>query len=179
MPGHQDGIRQTAMNFITRDERPDDAAAIAALTEIAFRGVPYASGTESGIPARLRAMGALTLSLVAEDGGNLVGHAAFSPAVLDGDANWFGLGPVSVTPELQRAGIGSALIRVGLDRLRQAGAPGCVVVGDPNYYRRFGFASAPGLSCPGVPEENTMAVSFTDTPPHGEMAFHSAFFDAL
>ena len=113
------------MNFIIRDERPEDAAAIAALTERAFSGMPYASGSEAEIPARLRAAGALTQSLIAESAGELIGHAAFSPAVLDNDPNWFGLGPVSVEPELQRSGIGSALIKAGLDRLRQTGAPGC------------------------------------------------------
>ncbi len=167
------------MNFIIRDERPEDAAAIAALTTRAFSGMPYASGSEAGIPARLRAAGAMTLSLVAESEGELVGHAAFSPAVLGNDSNWLGLGPVSVKPELQRSGIGSAVIKAGLDRLRQTGAPGCVVVGDPAYYTRFGFASASGLTCPGVPEANTMALSFTNTAPKGEMAFHPAFFDAM
>ncbi len=167
------------MNFIIRNERPEDAAAIAALTEIAFTGMPYASGTEASIPARLRAAGALTLSLIAESDGEIVGHAAFSPATLGKDTDWFGLGPVSVHPDQQRSGVGSALIRSGLDRLRQLGAPGCVVVGDPAYYKRFDFRSSPELTCPGVPEENTMALSFTDTAPTGEMAFHPAFFDAL
>jgi len=167
------------MNFIIRDERPEDTAAIAALTEAAFRGMAYASGTEAGIPARLRAAGALTLSLVAESDGEIVGHAAFSPASLGGDSNWYGLGPVSVTPDRQRSGIGSALIEAGLEHLHALGVAGCVVVGDPAYYARFGFASALGLTCPGVPEANTMALSFTDTAPKGEMAFHPAFFDAL
>ena len=106
------------MSWTIRDERPGDFVAIAALTQAAFRDAEHSDGTEPAIVERLRTDGDLTLSLVAEDG-ELLGHAAFSPVtVSDGSTGWYGLGPVSVSPHRQREGIGSALIRVGLERLR-------------------------------------------------------------
>src|SRR5690606_20299677 len=113
---------------------------VGALTAAAFAGVPYASGTEPAIIAALRAAGALRLSLVAAEGQELLGHVAFSPVIIGGrDRGWLGLGPLSVRPDRQRRGIGSALVRTGLERLRRDGAGGCVLLGDPAYYRRFGF----------------------------------------
>ena len=123
-----------------RDERPADAAAIRAVTDAAFAGVPHSNQTESRIIDALRKAGALTLSLVALRREQLVGHIAFSPVLIDGVAcDWYGLGPVSVVPELQGLGVGAALIRAGLERLRDIGARGCVLLGDPRYYGRFGF----------------------------------------
>ncbi|WP_163469467.1 GNAT family N-acetyltransferase, partial [Escherichia coli] len=83
---------------------------------------------------------ALTLSLVAEHNGTPIGHASVSPIVLsNGAAGWYGLAPVSVLPAYQSQGIGSRLIRRLLAELQERGAAGCVVLGDPNYYGRFGF----------------------------------------
>ncbi len=166
------------MNIIIRDERKGDEAAISAVTTAAFGTLAEASGTEAEIIDRLRAAGALSLSLVAERSGEIVGHAAFSPAVLGEAEDWSGLGPVSVRPDLHRQGIGSALMKEGLDRLRRLGAAGCIVVGDPAYYSRFGFRSFTRLVCEGVPAENTMALAFDATEPSGNMAFHPAFFGA-
>ena len=96
-----------------RDERPGDEDAIHALTAEAFRPMPYSSGTEPAIIRALRASGALTLSLVAVEDGAIVGHVAFSPVAIDGqDEGWFGLGPISVSADRQRQGIGRALIAV-------------------------------------------------------------------
>lgn len=86
-----------------------------------------------------------------------------------------GLGPVSVMPAHQRMGIGSALVRSGLRRLRERGAAGCVVLGDPAYYGRFGFAPAPGLIYPGPPPDRFMALALQGVVPIGEVAFHDAF----
>ena len=108
--------------MILRDETPADIDAIRALTEEAFRTAPHADGTEHVIVDRLRAAGALTLSLVAEIDGAVAGHVAFSPVTLsDGSAGWYGLGPISVEPARQGEGIGSALVRAGLDRLKGMG----------------------------------------------------------
>ena len=108
-----------------RTERPADDAAIHALTRVAFEPMPFSSGTEAPIVRALRSSGDLTLSLVAEDDGVIVGHIAFSPVTIDGvHGGWFGLGPISVRADRQRQGIGKALIARGLELLRQRGAAG-------------------------------------------------------
>ncbi len=164
-----------------RDETPGDGPAIADLTARAFAGVAYSDGSEPGIVARLRAAGELVLSLVAveeigDGAAGLVGHVAFSPVSIDGvDLDWFGLGPVSVAPERQRAGIGSALIRDGLDRLRGRGARGCVVLGDPGYYARFGFVRMPALRYIGAPAEYFQCIAFGTGIPEGQVEYANAF----
>ena len=157
-------------------ERPGDAEAIRALTRAAFDGVAHADGTEPAIPEGLRAAGALTVSLVALEDGVIVGHAAFSPITIDGaDRGWFGLGPVSVRPDRQRRGIGAALIREGLDRLAGLGARGCVVLGDPGYYGRFGFEADPALRPGGAPARFFQRLVIVPPAPAGEVRFHPAF----
>lgn len=160
-----------------RPETPADIPAIFALTEEAFRTLEISDHTEQFIVDRLRAAGALTLSLVAEEGGRIVGHIAFSPVTIsDGTAGWYGLGPVSVAPDRQRRGIGSALIREGLARLKGLGASGCYLVGHPGYYGRFGFVNEPGLVFPHAPAEACFALAFDGDYPRGEAGFHPAFF---
>ncbi|CAB5511985.1 hypothetical protein LMG26857_01274 [Achromobacter anxifer] len=156
-------------------ETPGDRDAIFALTQAAFKDHPHSQQTEGYITNALREAGALTLSLVAWEDGRAVGHAAFSPVSIgDGAADWYGLGPVAVLPELQGRGIGAALIRDGLERLKALGAAGCVVLGEPAYYARFGFAQMPALTYPGVPPEYFMAQVYT-RPAQGEVAYHKAF----
>jgi putative acetyltransferase len=105
-----------------------------------------------------------------------VGHIVFSPvAISDGSNNWFGLGPVSVLPLYQRMGIGKALIREGLSRLKELGAKGCCLVGHPQYYRKFGFENVAGLVLAGVPEEVFFALSFDGSFPQGHVTFHDGF----
>jgi putative acetyltransferase len=124
----------------------------------------------------LGAAGALTLSLVATSGEVVVGQVAFSPVTVDGrNEGWYGLGPVSVWLAQQRRGIGSALIRDGLARLRAQGAQGCVALGDPLYYRRVGFAPPAPLRLLGVPADHFMALAFAATLPTGTVAYHPAF----
>jgi putative acetyltransferase len=159
-----------------RDERPEDANAIAEVTKAAFASLAISSHTEQFIVAALRAAGVLTVSLVAERDGCLVGHIAFSPvAMSDGTPGWYGLGPVSVLPACQRQGIGTVLIQAGLSRLISLEARGCCLVGHPEYYRRFGFANAPGLGLDGVPPEVFFALPFDGRLPQGTVAFHPAF----
>lgn len=159
-----------------RPEQPADADAIRALTTEAFATAPHRSGTEAAIVDALRAAGALTLSLVAVEGNEIVGHVAFSPVTIDGaERGWFGLGPVSVRPRRQRGGIGSELIREGLRRLRAMGAEGCVLLGDPAYYGRFGFAADPALVLEGVPPEYFVRLGFGAAVPTGTMRYHAAF----
>lgn len=165
------------MTVAVRPERAGEEAAVCALTTAAFAGKPYSDGSEAAIVERLRADGDLALSLVAESAsGEIVGHAAFSPVTIeDAKGGWFGLGPVSVVPIRQRAGIGSMLIRAGLERLRDQTAQGVVVLGNPAYYRRFGFAHDPALRYPGPPPEYFQALSFGGHTPQGEVRYAPAF----
>jgi putative acetyltransferase len=162
--------------LLIRDEKQADIAAIAEVTIAAFKTLAISSHTEHFIVDALRAAGALTVSLVAEVDGRLVGHLALSPLTIAGAAaQWYGLGPISVLPEMQQQGIGKALIEEGLARLRQLGAGGCCLVGHPGYYRRFGFVNVDGLGLTGVPPEVFFALSFDGSMPRGEVAFHPGF----
>lgn len=121
----------------------------------------------------------MTLSLVAELDGQVVGHIAFSPiAISDGARDWYGLGPVSLLPVYQRMGIGKALIEAGLARLKALGARGCCLVGHPEYYRKFGFENVPGLVHEGVPPEVFFALAFDGRYPSGKVSFHEGFMAA-
>ena len=160
---------------VIRKEAVGDHEVIAALTTRAFEGHRYSSGTEAEIISRLRAAGALRLSLVAEEGGRLVGHVAFSPSNHEG---WLALGPVAVEPGDQKRGIGSALIETGLVALAGAGSHGCILVGDPGYYSRFGFVPCPALCPEGLPGEYFMVKSFGEPLPPAAFSFHRAFFGA-
>ena len=132
--------------------------------------------TEQFIVEVLRAAKVLTLSLVAEMDGQVIGHIAFSPVTMsDGTLNWHGLGPISVLPEHQRKGIGKALIKEGLSRLKDMNAQGCCLVGHPDYYRKFGFKNMPGLVHEGVPPEVFFALSFDGHTPQGTVTFHEGF----
>jgi putative acetyltransferase len=163
--------------MILRPERPDDIDAIRRLTETAFKTAPHAAGTEHLIIDRLRAAGALALSLVAEADGAVVGHVAFSPvSISDGSADWYGLGPISVNPARQGGGIGGKLIREGLERLKALGAAGCVLLGDPAYYGRFGFMSNARLTLDGVPPEYFMHVAFSPVYGGGTVTYHPGFY---
>lgn len=162
--------------LIIRDELPADSEAIAAVTRAAFADHPHSQQTEQFIVDALRRAGALTVSLVAEEDGGVVGHVAFSPVVIgDGSAGWYGLGPVSVLPARQGQGIGQALVRQGLARLRALAAGGCVLVGEPAFYGRFGFAHEPALRLAGVPPEYFLALPLAGPPAGGEVRFHAAF----
>lgn len=184
-----------------RLETSADDDAISALTTAAFANAPHSSGTEAAIITRLRSDGDLTLSLLTEQSGEIIGHAAFSPIHIthiaqDGLASfpasppapsptspdtpytshWFGLGPISVHPDFQNQGVGSALIHHGLDHLRARGAQGCVVLGNPDYYTRFGFRAVPTLVYPGPPPEYFMVLALTNAPlPQGRVIYAPAF----
>lgn len=159
-----------------RAEHPADIDAIRALVTTAFADAPHSSGTEAAIVDGLRRAGALSLSLVAEDGGVIVGHVAFSPVTVAGcSGQVYGLGPVAVRPDHRQAGIGRALIEEGLDRLRGLGARGCVVLGDPAYYGRFGFGADPALSYADVPPEYFLWLGLGGERPSGPVAYHPAF----
>ena len=162
--------------IIIRGERDADADAIAEVTAAAFDTLEISNHTEQFIIEALRAAGALKVSLVAELDGRVIGHIAFSPvAISDGTANWYGLGPISVLPELQPQGVGKALMRDGLSRLKDVGAGGCCLVGHPEDYVKFGLQNMSGLVLDGVPPEVFFALSFDGHNPQGSVAFHEAF----
>ena len=162
--------------MIIRKESVADIEAISQVTIAAFKTLAISNHTEQFIINALRAAGALTISLVAEIDGRIVGHIAFSPITIsDGAKDWYGLGPVSVLPEHQKQGIGKALINSGLSLLREMGGQGCALVGDPNYYKRFGFRNYPELIHEGIPQEVFLALPFTEKVPQGIVAFHEGF----
>jgi putative acetyltransferase len=161
---------------VIRCETDADIDAIRDVTVSAFRTLEISSHTEQFIIAALRAAKCLTVSLVAEVDGRVVGHIAFSPVTIsDGTRNWYGLGPVSVLPEYQRQGIGKALIEKGLSRLKNLNARGICLVGHPDYYKKFGFKNAPGFVLEGVPQEVFFALSLDGHVPEGTVTFHEAF----
>lgn len=159
-----------------RRERPDDCEVIGELITSAFLGMPYADGDEAGLVDVLRDQGALSVSLVAEVGDEIVGQIAFSPArAPDDPEGWYALGPVAVVPDRQRTGIGSTLVRAGLGAIAEVGAVGCILTGNPNYYARFGFELAPQNAPPGEPAEFFMIKLLNSPLPTGPIHFHGAF----
>lgn len=164
------------MDMIIRKETSSDIGAISEITKAAFASCPYSHQTEQFIIIALREAGALTISLVAQVGLRVVGHIAFSPVTIsDGSVGWYGLGPISVLPELQRQGIGKALMREGISSLKALGAKGCVLVGDPRYYERFGFRSLPDVRVEHVPQENVLVLAIDEGQACGTVAFHESF----
>lgn len=126
-------------SMLVRPENGTDVPAIRAVNLAAFD-----TALEADLVASLRREADPFLSLVAEDDGTVVGHILFSPVTLDGDSRLriAGLAPMAVIPSRQRRGVGTMLVRHGLERCRQAGFTACVVLGHAGYYPRFGFAPA-------------------------------------
>lgn len=169
------------MTITLRHETPQDIATIESVTASAFLNAEHTDHNEHLIVNALRAAGALTLSLVALDDQHLgeqhiVGHASISPVTISGgESGWYGLAPVSVLPDFQGKGIGSALVKQILVELKSTGAAGCVVLGDPTFYSRFGFVADDSLVLPGVPAEYFQTLAFKGQVPIGTVEFHAAF----
>ena len=162
--------------MIIRKETVADIEAITEVTIAAFKNHPISKHTEQFIIKALRDADALTVSLVAEIDGRVVGHIAFSPVIIsDGTKDWYGLGPISVLPDYQKQGIGKSLVNQGLSLLKEMGGKGCALVGDPNYYKRYGFKNYPELIHDGVPQEVFLALPFNEKIPQGTIIFHEAF----
>jgi predicted N-acetyltransferase YhbS len=161
-----------------RPETNADFSSIFHVTEQAFKNHPHSSQTEQFIVNELRNNNALSLSLVAESNQKIIGHIAFSEVhISDGATQWYIAGPLSVLPGFQRKGIGSALIKTGLKILQtQLNANGCVLVGSPEYYNRFGFFSSPELNAAEVPQEFVLALSLQQGKlPTGYISWNEAF----
>jgi putative acetyltransferase len=141
--------------IIIRPEKPEHVQGVRMVEEQAF----HRAG-EADLVDRLRGRGAVMLSLVAVENGLVLGHILFSPVTIGAGPDALhaqGMGPVAVLPERQKEGIGSRLIRAGLEECRQANVPAVVVLGNPKYYARFGFGPARrfGIRFPdaNVPED--------------------------
>lgn len=159
-----------------RAEQPTDEKAIEEVIKSAFEHHPHSNQTEHQIVKALRQANALSLSLVALLEDQVVGHIAFSKVQINGkDLSWYGLAPVSVLPEFQNQGIGSALIREGLQKLKALNARGCVLVGEPEYYSRFRFSDKKKLTYAGIPKKYFLVLSFIDDISEGEVSYHPAF----
>ena len=154
------------MTIQLRHETTNDIAAIEAVTIAAFADAPHTSHTEQFIVRALRDAGELALSLVAEEHGQVIGHKA---------KGWYGLGPISVLPQRQGHGIGSRLMEQALSELRAMQAEGCVLLGEPAYYGRFGFQAHAGLQLPGVPPGYFLALAFHGSVPEGIAQYSDAF----
>jgi putative acetyltransferase len=164
--------------MLIRTEQVKDVPTIHAINRAAFN-----SATEADVVDVLRAGAENVISIVAEEDGQIVGHIMFSPVQLTGaaDVRAMALAPMAVTPERQRAGIGSTLVRAGLDECQRLGIGAVFVVGHPTYYPRFGFkpASSLGFICEfEVADEAFMVAELADGVLDGKTAtvhFHPAF----
>jgi putative acetyltransferase len=156
-----------------RPERPEDAAGVRALLDAAFGG-----DTESKVVEQLRADGDFVLSLVAESGEGIAAYAGFPRLVLRLDERNVpvaGLAPVGVSPALQRRGIGGALIRDGLARLKDRAERLVFVLGDPAYYGRFGFTVMDGFVSRYAGPYFQALMLAPDAPKAGRVSFPRAF----
>ncbi|QZD91333.1 N-acetyltransferase [Qipengyuania xiapuensis] len=159
-----------------RPETDADHAQIAVVTNAAFAEVEHSDGSEVQIVDKLRQDGDLALSLVAEDGERIVGHVAVSPVTIsDGSEDWYGLGPISVLPVHQREGVGLRLMQRAIADMRATGARGIVLLGEPAYYKRFGFEHDPQLVYPGPPAEYFQRLVLEGEAPSGTVSYAPAF----
>lgn len=164
------------MDIQIRKETENDIPAIENAIKQAFRDIPQSDGTEHLIVRKLRDTGAMVLSLVALHNDKIIGHIAFSEVNIgEVKGNWFGLAPLTVVPGHQSRGIGSALVRKGIHKLKEMDASGCVLAGEPSYYSRFGFQSYRHLRCAGIPDEYVMAICFKEQKPFGDILYDPAF----
>lgn len=167
------------MPITIRSETRLDAAGIHDVVAAAF-GRP----AEADLVDRLRARERTVLSLVAVDAGAIVGHVLFTPVALSGhpEVRCVGLAPLAVTPSRQRQGIGAALVAARLDGCRRLARDSVVVIGDPAYYGRFGFARGSRFEIGntfGVPDEAFMVLELRPGALAGKrgLARYDAAFD--
>lgn len=164
------------MNAAIRSATLADRKKIEAVTVSALLNAPYTSHTERYISNALRKAAKLSVSLVAEADGTVFGHVAISQvSISDRAPDWFGLGSISVLPQHQRRGVGAKLPHEALHNLRERGARGCVVLGDPKYYCRFGFHAEPSLGLPGFRPKYFQAIAFDSSKTRGTVRCHEAF----
>ena len=145
---------------IIRPESRDHEKGVRRVEEQAFK-----RAAEANLVEQITQRGGVTISLVAVEDGEVVGHVLFTPVTIgngEQPLEALGLGPVAVMPSHQRQGIGSRLIQAGLEEARQAGHPAVVVLGAQDYYTRFGFEPARRYDIhfedDSIPEEHFMVI---------------------
>ncbi len=161
-----------------RAEKENDQDAVHTVNVSAFE-----TPSEADLVNAIREQAKPIVSLVAEDDGEVVGHIMFSPVSLSGSPNLklMGLAPMAVAPKHQRKGIGSALVRAGLEQCRNLGFAAVVVLGHPKYYPRFGFSPSSQFGIDSeydVPEEVFMAMELQPEALSGKtgtVSYHAAF----
>ena len=164
--------------MLIRTEEPKDRPAVHAVNVSAFE-----TPAEANLVDMLRKEACPVVALVAEDNEAVVGNIMFSPVSLSGHAGFkiMGIGPMAVAPEHQRKGIGSALVRAGLERCKQLGVGAVVVLGHHGYYPRFGFLPSVrfGIGCEyNVPEDVFMVMELQPgylRNATGTIKYHAAF----
>jgi putative acetyltransferase len=170
------GLCTTFIDMHVRREQISDCDSIRDIIRAAFADNPHSQHNEQSIVAKLRAANALTVSLVAVDGAEIVGHVACSPVWINNKkSNWFGLGPVAVRPDRQGHGIGAMLVRASIERLKSFNAEGIVLLGEPAYYGRFGFTAQSELKLPGAPASYFLCLSLGGDIASGVVSYHAAF----
>ncbi len=165
------------MDILIRPESTEDHTAIFDITQRAFEPMPYAGGDEQLLPGRFRDANVLALSLVAEWDGAVVGQVTLTPAFADdGSTGWYAIGPISVEPTIKHQGVGSLLIHAAIAWMREQDAAGCVLVGNPHYYGRFGFRVFPALAPVGEPAEFYQILPLDGREPQIAVRFHPLFY---
>lgn len=167
--------------MLLKDEKKQDIEQITRIQYAAFKDHPIheigAEPVEHRIVKRLRMADALTLSILADMEGESVGHIAISPAAIGESLHgWYLLGPVGVLPAHQRKGVGSALIDEAIRRMKTMDAKGIVLVGDPAFYKRFGFSNVPDITYEGIPGQFILSLPFTKERTKGGIIAHKAFY---
>ena len=163
--------------WTVRPEAEGDAARIGAVVSAAFADAPHADGDEAALVERLRAGGDLALSLVAEDEEGMIGHIGFSPLTVGGESNgWMQLAPLAVVTHWRGEGVARSLIVRGIAELRERGAQGIGVLGEPALYEKFGFGPASGMILPADQQPFYRALALDGDLPRGEVRYADAFY---
>lgn len=169
-------LDRVLMDCLIRPEHADDYAAIYDGTKRAFAPTLFAGGDEQEWIGRFRGAGVLALSLLAEMDGRVVGQITLTPAfAADGSPGWFALGPIAVAPEFPSKKIGSEMMGAVIVWLREQDAAGCVLVGNPAYYSRFGFKRYPALAPEREPAEYYQILPLRVKEPSVVVGFHPLF----
>lgn len=170
-------VMQANDELIIRNEQTSDHESITKVVQLAFEKSPYSDQQEHLIVQALRSSGALSVSIIAQANGEIVGFAGASQVqISDGSEHWYALGPIAVIPGSQKQGIGSMLLDEVLYRLKMMGASGCVVLGDPDFYSRFGFEPDQRLAFADFDPELFQSLRFNDNLAQGEVSYHPAFY---
>ena len=161
-----------------RRSMPGEEAAIRKVYVEAFKDDAASQKNEQEIVDQLRDDGALAISLVAVVNGTIGGHAAFSPATLNGAEGWYMVGPVGVLPECRSSVDNEGLLvlagRNAVEFARRGA--GCIAIGDLDFYGRLGFARNEGVTIAGVPDEKVLSLAFYGAKvPAGEVKIHPAY----